>query len=337
MKALGASSRIFELLDARPVSVVLGVGTPLPASTPPRKLIFDNVRFEYPSRPGVEILQGVNLVIEPGALSSTRWTILTYAAGSIVSIAGGSGSGKSTLANLLVRYYDPNSGRVMYGDDNIRDYTPESWRDRIAIVPQDPALFSATIAENIAYGRPNATRYEIEEAARLANCGFINDLPRGFETQVGSRASPQLSGGQRQRLAIARALLQKPSILVCDEYVPLSGGPGADPPQGYVRTRRRERDAREQGYLKHQRDPVAHHDPHRTSTLDPQDGRFDRLYGARQGTSQLGGMAMLTRTRSPSRERTISSSSLGRASTISCARSCSVGHLSFNRSRSRTR
>lgn len=201
MKGVGASSRIFELLDARPLAVRLGVGRPLPVTTPPRRLVFDNVRFSYPSRPNTEILKGVDLTIEPGT---------------IVSIAGGSGSGKSTLANLLIRYYDPQSGRVLYGDDDIRSFTPESWRKRIAVVPQDPALFSTTIAENIAYGRPDATRAEIEEAARLANCGFIDSLPRGFETQVGARGA-QLSGGQRQRLAIARALLQKPKILVADE------------------------------------------------------------------------------------------------------------------------
>ncbi|SCV68519.1 BQ2448_640 [Microbotryum intermedium] len=201
MKGLGASSRIFELLDARPLSVTLGVGKPLPVTTPPRRIVFDDVHFAYPSRPQAEILRGVNLTIEPGQ---------------IVSIAGGSGSGKSTLANLLIRFYDPSQGRIVYGEDNIRDFTVESWRQRIAIVPQDPALFSTTIAENIAYGRPNASRAEIEEAAKLANCGFIEALPRGFDTLVGARGA-QLSGGQRQRLAIARALLQKPKILVCDE------------------------------------------------------------------------------------------------------------------------
>lgn len=139
MKGLGASSRIFELLDARPLTVKLGVGRPLPVTTPPRRIIFDNVHFAYPSRPDSEVLRGVNLTIEPGM---------------IYSIAGGSGSGKSTIANLLERFYDPTSGRVLYGDDNIAEYTPESWRQRIAIVPQDPALFSATIAENSKSRRP---------------------------------------------------------------------------------------------------------------------------------------------------------------------------------------
>lgn len=153
MKGLGASSRVFELLDARPLSVKLGVGRPLPVTTPPRRLVFDNVHFSYPSRPHAEILRGVNLSIEPGK---------------IVSVAGGSGSGKSTLANLLVRYYDPTSGRVMYGDDDIRQFTPESWRQRIAIVPQDPALFSTTIAENSASSLPFPPTPAVSAVCRLS-------------------------------------------------------------------------------------------------------------------------------------------------------------------------
>ncbi len=201
MKGLGASSRIFELLDSRPVSVVLGQGKALPIATPPRKLVFDNVKFAYPSRPQAQILRGVNLTIEPGTTTS---------------IAGGSGSGKSTIANLLMRFYDPTSGKLLYGDENVREFTPESWRQQVAIIPQDTALFSATIAENIAYGRPSATRAEIEHVARAANCSFIDTLPRGLDTQVGARGA-QLSGGQRQRLAIARALLLKPRVLIADE------------------------------------------------------------------------------------------------------------------------
>ena len=157
MKGLGASSRIFELLDARPLAVKLGVGRVLPVTTPPRRLVFDNVHFAYPSRPNTEILKGVNLSIEPGK---------------IVSIAGGSGSGKSTLANLLIRYYDPQNGRVMYGEDDIRSFTPESWRKQIAVVPQDPALFSTTIAEN----SEHCSACYTSSAARANELAFIQSL-----------------------------------------------------------------------------------------------------------------------------------------------------------------
>jgi ABC-type multidrug transport system fused ATPase/permease subunit len=114
-------------------SVNLSIGRKLPASLPPQPIRFRNVHFSYPSRPDSPILRGVNLDIERGRS---------------IAIAGGSGSGKSTLVNLLVRYYDPSSGRIEYGPEDIKDYTPESWRERVSIVPQDPALFSQTIAEN---------------------------------------------------------------------------------------------------------------------------------------------------------------------------------------------
>ncbi|KAG8804989.1 ATP-binding cassette permease mdl1, partial [Serendipita sp. 400] len=127
---------------------------------------------------------------------------------------GRSGSGKSSAQALLLRFYDPDTGKITFNGQDIKEFTPFSWRANIGLVPQDPVLFTGTIAENIAYDRPDATRAEIEEAARLANCEFIWDLPEKFETKIGRNS---LSGGQRQRVAIARALLKKASILCLDE------------------------------------------------------------------------------------------------------------------------
>lgn len=167
-----------------------------------RPIVFDKVTFQYPSRPGSDIIKDINLTIQPGES---------------VAIAGSSGSGKSTIARLLLRYYDPTTGAVRYGDEDIRDLTPESWRERVAYVDQEPVLWGGTVAENIAYGNPDATLAEIEDAARAANClEFILRLPDGFETDIG-RGGRLLSGGQKQRIAIARALLKKPKTLVMDE------------------------------------------------------------------------------------------------------------------------
>lgn len=133
MKGLGAAGRVFELLDAKPSTVRLSEGIKLSPNAPPRTLSFSNVNFSYPSRPSVPILKDFNLTVEKGKS---------------IAVAGGSGSGKSTLVNLLVRFYDPTSGQLRYGNDDIRTFTPESWRERVSMVPQDPALFSQTIAEN---------------------------------------------------------------------------------------------------------------------------------------------------------------------------------------------
>lgn len=164
MKGVGAGQRVFYLMD-RHSAIPMGVGTPLSASRN-GPIRFEDVRFTYPSRPEVEVLKGINVEIEPGMS---------------VALVGTSGSGKSSVLTLLDRFYDPSSGRITFDGTDIRSFTPESWRDRIGVVFQDPILFAGTVAQNIAYGT-HASRQEIEEAARAANCDFIWDLPQGMDT-----------------------------------------------------------------------------------------------------------------------------------------------------------
>ncbi|KAK1921914.1 ATP-binding cassette transporter [Papiliotrema laurentii] len=197
MKGVGAGSRVFWLLD-RQSAIPLDVGRAIAAGrNGPIK--FENVHFTYPSRKEVEVLKGVSLTVEPGTS---------------VALVGSSGSGKSSIQQLLVRFYDPDSGRVTFDGTDIREFAPESWRDRIGVVFQDPILFAGTVHDNIAYGTPHATRQDVEEAARMANCEFIWSLPQGFDTMIGKAS---LSGGQKQRISIARALVRNPSILLLDE------------------------------------------------------------------------------------------------------------------------
>ncbi|NJC49143.1 UNVERIFIED_ORG: ATP-binding cassette subfamily B protein [Xanthomonas campestris] len=161
---------------------------------------FEEVRFAYPERAAV--LDGLNLHIP---------------AGQKVGIVGPSGAGKSTLIALIQRLDDVQSGRVLIDGQDIRSVSQDSLREKIAVVPQETALFNRSIADNIRYGRPEASDAEVQDAARHAFCdGFIRQLPQGYDTQVGERGV-MLSGGQRQRLGIARAFLKDAPILILDE------------------------------------------------------------------------------------------------------------------------
>ncbi|EXJ95374.1 ABC transport system ATP-binding protein [Capronia coronata CBS 617.96] len=198
MKGVGAASRLFELQDRQPTISPTKGEKVVSARGPIR---FKNVSFSYPTRPAVKIFQDLDFEIPQG---------------SNVAIVGPSGGGKSTIASLLLRFYAPTEGQILINGKDIATMNVKSLRRKIGIVSQEPVLFSGTIAENIAYGRPHATRAEILRAARRANCQFISDFPDGLDTHVGARGT-QLSGGQKQRIAIARALVKEPDILILDE------------------------------------------------------------------------------------------------------------------------
>jgi ABC-type multidrug transport system fused ATPase/permease subunit len=238
MRGLGAADRVFALMDRVPGMGLSGGVVPARPSTSsgrtdfsaPRasagsgraevqiasgrteletfrpatgaRLTFEDVRFSYPTRPEVEVLSGIDLDIAPGE---------------VVALVGASGGGKSTVAALVARLYDPTSGRIVMDGHDLRDLDPTWLRAQIGVVPQEPVLFSASVEENVRYGRPGASREEVVAACHAAHAdAFVRAFPQGYETKVGERGQ-QLSGGQRQRIAIARAVLKDPRVLLLDE------------------------------------------------------------------------------------------------------------------------
>lgn len=201
LRAAGAAERLLVLLQTRSGPPQPRHPTRLPE--PARGAIrFEGVCFAYPSRPEPPALQGIDLEISAGAS---------------VALVGPSGAGKSTLFQLLLRFYDPDAGRIRIDGVDIRDVETAALRGRIALVPQQPVLFAANVRENIAYGTPHASEASIREAAEAAYAmDFIGALPKGMDTHLGERGV-RLSGGQRARIALARAILRDPAILLLDE------------------------------------------------------------------------------------------------------------------------
>ncbi|MGP9821188.1 ABC transporter transmembrane domain-containing protein [Salinarimonas sp. NSM] len=200
-QAAGSAERLGEILEALP-----GVTAPeRPRALPEPPLgsvAFEDVRFHYPTRTEAPALEGVSFALRPGER---------------VALVGPSGSGKSTVLQLILRFYDPEAGRVSVDGVPVTEADPVALRRRLALVPQEPTIFGVSVLDNIRYGRPEATEAQVREAARLASADtFVEALPEGYATLVGERGVT-LSGGQRQRIAIARAILKDAPILLLDE------------------------------------------------------------------------------------------------------------------------
>ena len=200
-RGAGATERLMELLDTRPALVTAAPVIALP----PRvsgAIRFDEVAFAYPSRPGTNALGPVSFAISQGER---------------VALVGPSGAGKSTVFSLILRFYDPASGRILLDGADIRHCEPNDLRRALALVPQDPVIFAASVTENVRFGRPDASLEMVREACAAAHAvEFIERLPQGYDTDLGERGV-KLSGGQRQRISIARAILADRPVLLLDE------------------------------------------------------------------------------------------------------------------------
>ena len=200
-RAAGATERLVELLTVE--DPVQDPPSPLPLVRPVRgEIRLEGIRFRYPARPEVSALDGVDLHVKPGET---------------VALVGPSGAGKTTILQLLMRFYDPQEGRVLLDGQDIAALARSDFRRELALVPQDPVIFAATARENIRFGRPGAADAEVEAAAKAAAAhDFLTALPQGYDSYVGERGV-MLSGGQKQRIAIARAILRDAPVLLLDE------------------------------------------------------------------------------------------------------------------------